>query len=340
MLLLSHPPMSLLTPAESHAFQSFLSALDYTDLSPSEWALLNSTNAASENDLLGSGPSSELLAKATKDPMALDSGYWDTLGQQPCGLPNQLSQQQQHQTFPNACSNRQMSFSRHETFPFLNTKAHVQQPMLSISPYHTDLHTHHLSPTATSAPTSDTTTPATPQSPFSVPDQPTQVRLDQHQRPSTKRSSSSRVTSGSSKCRRPSPPATSSSSNAIASGSTKQALLSPSQKKANHIQSEQKRRANIRRGYEALCDTVPALREAIREEEEADARMNMISGPSARPSRSKRKKKDAAGDGEKDKTDGRTGPRSENIVLSKSMWRIPSLSLMLALHGRLSAGFK
>lgn len=339
MLLLSHSPMSLLTPAESHAFQSFLSALDYTDLSPSEWALLNSTNVAPENDL-GSGPSSELLAKATKDLMALDSGYLDTLGQQPCGLPNQLSQQQQHQTFPNACSNRQVSYSRHDTFPFLNIKAHVQQPMLSISPYNTDLHTHHLSPTATSAPTSDTTTPATPQSPFSVPDQPTQVRLDQQQRPSRKRSSSSRVTSGSSKRRRPSPPATSSSSNAIASGSTKQALLSPSQKKANHIQSEQKRRANIRRGYEALCDTVPALRESIQEEKEAEARMNMSSGPSARPSRSKRKKKDSAGDGEKDKIDGRTGPRSENIVLSKSMWRIPPLSLMLPLHGRLSVGFK
>lgn len=48
---------------------------------------------------------------------------------------------------------------------------------------------------------------------------------------------------------------------------SRQALLSPSQKRANHIQSEQKRRANIRRGYEALCEVVPALREAIRLEE-------------------------------------------------------------------------
>ena len=48
-------------------------------------------------------------------------------------------------------------------------------------------------------------------------------------------------------------------------------LLSPSQKRANHIQSEQKRRANIRRGYEALCEVVPALREAIKQEEEAGA---------------------------------------------------------------------
>jgi hypothetical protein len=38
----------------------------------------------------------------------------------------------------------------------------------------------------------------------------------------------------------------------------------------NHIQSEQ-RRANIRRGYEALCDVVPALRDAIREGEALSA---------------------------------------------------------------------
>ncbi|KAI0073450.1 hypothetical protein K474DRAFT_192491 [Panus rudis PR-1116 ss-1] len=52
---------------------------------------------------------------------------------------------------------------------------------------------------------------------------------------------------------------------------SRQALLSPSQKRANHIQSEQKRRANIRRGYEALCEVVPALREAIKAEEAASA---------------------------------------------------------------------
>ena len=51
-------------------------------------------------------------------------------------------------------------------------------------------------------------------------------------------------------------------------GAAKPALLSPSQKRANHIQSEQKRRANIRKGYEALCEVVPALRDAIRAEEE------------------------------------------------------------------------
>lgn len=64
-------------------------------------------------------------------------------------------------------------------------------------------------------------------------------------------------------------------------GTSKPALLSPSQKRANHIQSEQKRRANIRRGYEALCDAVPALREAIKAEEEAGAFVCHLSPASA-----------------------------------------------------------
>lgn len=101
------------------------------------------------------------------------------------------------------------------------------------------------------------------------------------------------------------------------SGQPKQTLLSPSQKKANHIQSEQKRRANIRRGYEALCETVPALREAIREEEEAERRMRAGIGPGPGARKKTRGKKGKDGD-EKEKVDGRAGPRSENVVLSKS----------------------
>ncbi len=38
--------------------------------------------------------------------------------------------------------------------------------------------------------------------------------------------------------------------------------LTPEQKKLNHIISEQRRRASIRRGYELLCEEVPALRMA------------------------------------------------------------------------------
>ena len=85
-------------------------------------------------------------------------------------------------------------------------------------------------------------------------------------------------------------------------------LLTTSQKKANHIQSEQKRRANIRRGYEALCETIPALREAIRAEEEASN-----TGPGGKKRRARGRVSE-----EGEKIDGRAGPRSENIVLAKS----------------------
>lgn len=95
--------------------------------------------------------------------------------------------------------------------------------------------------------------------------------------------------------------------------SHKPALLSPSQKKANHIQSEQKRRANIRRGYEALCETVPALREAIRLEEEQEGAYENKLGRAKR-GKGRGKTDESAGD----KIDGRAGPRSENVVLIKS----------------------
>ncbi|KAF9004071.1 hypothetical protein BDQ17DRAFT_1241759, partial [Cyathus striatus] len=115
----------------------------------------------------------------------------------------------------------------------------------------------------------------------------------------------------------------------------KPALLSPSQKKANHIQSEQKRRANIRRGYEALCETVPALREAIREEE-------MAAGQEKKGKKRKKGKGDKSEDAENSKfhslgIDGRAGPRSENVVLAKTIEHITALladrsSLLARLH--------
>ena len=73
---------------------------------------------------------------------------------------------------------------------------------------------------------------------------------------------------------------------------------------------------------------MPALREAIREEEEAEveARGNGEvngKGKAAVAAKGKRGKKGKGGGegeekGEKDKVDGRAGPRSENVVLSKS----------------------
>lgn len=120
---------------------------------------------------------------------------------------------------------------------------------------------------------------------------------------------------------------------------SKPPLLSTSQKKANHIQSEQKRRANIRRGYEALCEIVPALREAIRAEEEAERMAlaelettdemgggggTMIEGnPAAAAAVARKKARGKAvaaafGIEEGEKVDGRAGPRSEAVVLQKS----------------------
>ncbi|KAJ7067126.1 hypothetical protein C8F01DRAFT_1120372 [Mycena amicta] len=96
----------------------------------------------------------------------------------------------------------------------------------------------------------------------------------------------------------------------------KPALLSASQKKANHIQSEQKRRANIRRGYEALGEAVPALRDAIRDEEAAQAARH---NHATEGTKSKRSKGRGKGGDDVEKTDGRAGPRSENVVLSKTI---------------------
>lgn len=96
-------------------------------------------------------------------------------------------------------------------------------------------------------------------------------------------------------------------------------LLTEAEKKANHIASEQKRRANIRKGYEMLCAGVPALREALEKDEGEDT-----GGEGG-----------AAGDnggsyevgGER--LDGRAGPRSEAVVLGKS---VEHLRHLLEIH--------
>ena len=83
-----------------------------------------------------------------------------------------------------------------------------------------------------------------------------------------------------------------------------------------------------------MCDTVPALREAIKEEEEAErmaaANLNTTAVVGAEvktngAGKKRKNKKDTALNGnhlddkDKDKLDGRAGPRSENIVLAKSL---------------------
>lgn len=90
-----------------------------------------------------------------------------------------------------------------------------------------------------------------------------------------------------------------------AASSSKPPLLTAQQKKANHILSEQKRRAKIRRGYDALCEVVPSLRSAVQAEQEfGDAK--------------RKKGKSTKGSGV-DTLDGRAGPKSESIVLSQTI---------------------
>ena len=123
-------------------------------------------------------------------------------------------------------------------------------------------------------------------------------------------------------------------------GTAKPALLSPSQKRANHIQSEQKRRANIRKGYEALCEAVPTLRDAIRVEDErgasefairASASADCADAARAEDDNRKRKKKAKSGE-EAEKADGRAGPKSENVVLQKSTHTFSCCSSAVDIH--------
>jgi hypothetical protein len=145
------------------------------------------------------------------------------------------------------------------------------------------------------------------------------------------------------------------------SHSAKPPLLTTSQKKANHIQSEQKRRANIRRGYEALCEIVPALREAIKAEEEAErlavaeldiptpagethgalgggAMTSAADVNAAAIARKKARGKAVAaafGIEEGEKVDGRAGPRSEAVVLQKSTYFLMGYVFILRFSRRI-----
>ncbi|GAA5822289.1 hypothetical protein JCM11251_006290 [Rhodosporidiobolus azoricus] len=115
------------------------------------------------------------------------------------------------------------------------------------------------------------------------------------------------------------------------SNAAKPALLSAAQKKANHIASEQKRRAAIRAGYDGLCQVVPSLRAAV---EEYEGRLAALSGAGGGGSRGKggggRKGKGRGGESTTgalmggievggEKVDGRAGPKSEAVVLSKTV---------------------
>ncbi|GAA6009310.1 uncharacterized protein JCM10292_006661 [Rhodotorula paludigena] len=123
----------------------------------------------------------------------------------------------------------------------------------------------------------------------------------------------------------------------------KPALLTAEQKKANHIASEQKRRAAIRAGYDGLCEVVPALKAAVDEFEERVRKVALASGAASAQAQAIAQAASAGGpvprrkggrgrDGESttgalmggihvggEKIDGRAGPKSEAVVLSKTV---------------------
>ncbi|CAD6571341.1 MAG: hypothetical protein CYPHOPRED_004397 [Cyphobasidiales sp. Tagirdzhanova-0007] len=114
------------------------------------------------------------------------------------------------------------------------------------------------------------------------------------------------------------------------------AVLTDAQKKANHIASEQKRRTAIRSAYDDLCNIVPALRAAVQEYEE---RLSKLHGLHAASEQSQARKGEEDGPQQHpppppltvagvltggievggEKVDGRAGPKSEAIVLGKTV---------------------
>ena len=299
--------MSLLTPSESHAFQSFLSSIDY-DYSIVE-SLVASAEWTSIPDDMGipvphAGPAKEALAKATKDLITLppasspSSSSWeptelkDVTFFKPWRNPHGPTTPGSHPTLPHPqdIHRQRNEFDHLQGIVNNNTGSSILSRGAA-----SRVHRQHRSPASASSSSSSATTLAGPSCPLP-----------------SKRSHSEDSSSSSTsyKRQRPSPSRIGESIPSQAVPGSKPALLTASQKKANHIQSEQKRRANIRRGYEALCETIPALREAIRAEEEASSGL----GPAGKKRRTRGRVSD---DGEK--FDGRAGPRSENIVLAKSM---------------------
>ncbi|GAA5838872.1 hypothetical protein JCM9279_003886 [Rhodotorula babjevae] len=159
-------------------------------------------------------------------------------------------------------------------------------------------------------------------------------------------------------------PASAGPSGSGAGGANKGVLLTAEQKKANHIASEQKRRAAIRQGYDGLCEVVPALRAAVQEFEE---RVRKVTGGAAGGGAGGGGEADLDGakggkgtkragrglDGQSttgalmggiqvggEKIDGRAGPKSEAVVLGKTVERVRYLlSQRSTLLSRLSDAY-
>jgi hypothetical protein len=302
------PAMSLLTPTESHAFQSFLTSMDYSDsfIAP-EWNMYGDINDAAIQQTAGK----ESLAKATKDLMSLDAVKWGN------------RQSPYEETSPHSLFHNN-SVSPHTQYLFSSIKQqshNYSQPQQHHRPHSPSSSIAPLRTVSAPSPPHADDVPSSSSSPASIPlsaSPPTPFDYYPSLPLASKRPSQDEIHFTSNKRHRPS----------LASSSappSKPALLSPSQKKANHIQSEQKRRANIRMGYEALCESVPALREAIRLEEEA-ASNGSGNGQAAAGSKGKKKSRGKLLNDDGEKVDGRAGPRSENVVLQKSQYPLSSKS--------------
>ena len=289
--------MSLLTPSESRAFQSFLDATSF----PLDWNM----QLEISHEHMPPARGTEALTKRTKDLMSLDSDKWRyPLG--PYSPTESSTPRQQAQTNPltllySARQQRSLASNPDEAELANPSATHLGSSKLPF--YHVINST--ADPKQSRADDRSYSSSSSRQSPAD---------------PLTSSSSTARLPSSSTK-RSPPPDAKPSNKRhrltlqnqfdeAQISPQHRASLLSPSQKKANHIQSEQKRRANIRRGYDTLCNTVPTLREACQVEDEQQPVDGKGKG------RRKGKGKGKIDDG--DKIDGRAGPRSENVVLSKS----------------------
>lgn len=123
------------------------------------------------------------------------------------------------------------------------------------------------------------------------------------------------------------------SSSTAANGNKKppHTLLTEAEKKANHIASEQKRRANIRKGYELLCQGVPSLREALERGDDATGGggASMDTGGDDTSNNNSSTVDGTSLEIGGEKIDGRAGPRSEAVVLGKS---VEHLRYLLEVH--------
>ncbi|BGP26053.1 helix-loop-helix DNA-binding domain containing protein [Rhodotorula toruloides] len=178
-------------------------------------------------------------------------------------------------------------------------------------------------PGAPGAPSDDNPNPAPALTPANVPSHPLRPR-PKVARPTASAAKARRAGSSTSP-----PPAK------LSGG--KPALLTAEQKKANHIASEQKRRAAIRAAYDGLCEVVPALSAAVAEFEERVRKVAEVAqGQGGRKGRGGAAGRGRGGESTTgalmggisvggEKIDGRAGPKSEAVVLSKTVEHLRAL---------------